>query len=113
MRQYSVSTSKKLTEIHQVYNDWISQTIRLYDGARHVEFEWQVGPIETSDLISREVIMRFASDLNSAGIFYTDSNGREIMMRRRDFRPTWPLNQTEPAAGNYYCLLYTSPSPRD
>ena len=24
--------------------------------------------------------------------------------RRSDFRPTWELNQTEPAAGNYYPL---------
>jgi len=23
---------------------------------------------------------------------------------RRDFRPTWELNQTEPVAGNYYPL---------
>lgn len=98
-----MSTSKGFTEIHQIYQNWISQTIRLYENTSHVEFEWQVGPVDVeSDLVSRDVVMRFQSDLDSADIFYTDSNGREIMMRRRNFRPTWDLNQTEPIAGNYY-----------
>lgn len=102
MRQYSVSTSKGITEVHQIYEKWISQTIRLYDGKPDVEFEWQVGPIDVDDLVSRDVVMRFNTDLKSDDTFYTDSNGREILMRRRDFRSTWLLNQTEPIAGNYY-----------
>lgn len=40
---YSISHLSRLTELHQVYNEWISQTIRVYDGAQHVEFEWQIG----------------------------------------------------------------------
>lgn len=40
--------------------------------------------------------------LETDGLFYTDSNGREILERRRDYRLTWKLNQTEPVAGNYY-----------
>ena len=32
-------------EIHQVFSDWASQVIRLYDDDRHAEFEWTVGPI--------------------------------------------------------------------
>ena len=35
-------------------------------------------------------------------MFYTDSNGRQMMERKRDYRPTWTLNVTEPVAGNYY-----------
>ncbi len=34
--------------------------------------------------------------------FYTDSNGREMLRRTRDARPTWQLEVTEPVAGNFY-----------
>ena len=34
--------------------------------------------------------------------FYTDSNGREMLRRVRDFRPTWDLEVIEPVAGNFY-----------
>ena len=36
--------------------------------------------------------------------FYTDSNGREMLKRVRDKRPTWDLQVQEPIAGNYYPL---------
>ncbi|KAJ8964251.1 hypothetical protein NQ314_005027 [Rhamnusium bicolor] len=39
-------------------------------------------------------------DTNSA--FYTDSNGREMLKRIRNFRPTWRLDLEEPISGNYY-----------
>lgn len=32
-------------EIHQTYNDWVSQIIRIYEQELFVEFEWLVGPI--------------------------------------------------------------------
>nr|CAD7417918.1 unnamed protein product [Timema poppensis] len=32
-------------EVHQVYNEWVSQVIRVYKEENHVEFEWLVGPI--------------------------------------------------------------------
>ena len=32
-------------EIHQTYNSWVSQVIRLYKGQEHVELDWVVGPI--------------------------------------------------------------------
>ena len=43
-----------------------------------------------------------ATGVNSAARFYTDSNGRQTLLRQRDFRPTWQLNVTEPVSGNYY-----------
>ena len=46
--------------------------------------------------------MKFNSDLKTEALFFTDSNGREMLERRRDYRPTWRLNQTENVAGNYY-----------
>jgi hypothetical protein len=39
---------------------------------------------------------------NRAVFFFTDSNGREFQTRKLNFRPTWPLQVTEPVAGNYY-----------
>jgi len=32
----------------------------------------------------------------------TDSNGRDMLLRMRDARPSWKFTQTEPVAGNYY-----------
>lgn len=45
---------------------------------------------------------RFSTSIASAGELLTDSNGREVLVRQRNWRPTWKLNQTEPVAGNYY-----------
>lgn len=89
-------------EVHQVFNDWVSQVIRTYAGEPHVEFEWLVGPIPIDDRVGKEVISRFKTDLDSKGVFYTDSNGRELLRRQRNFRPTWKLLLAESVAGNYY-----------
>ena len=48
------------------------------------------------------MISRFTTDLQTNGLFYTDSNGRELLERKRNYRPTWELNITEPESGNYY-----------
>jgi hypothetical protein len=50
----------------------------------------------------KEIVSRFTTSIKSAGELLTDSNGREMLRRQRNFRPTWPLNQTEPIAGNYF-----------
>lgn len=100
--KFTVYQGDQFNEIHQVYNDWLSQTIRLYKGEKNAEFNWQVGPIDVSNNDGKEVIMKFDSDLKSQTTFYTDSNGREILKRVKDFRPTWNLKQTEAVSGNYY-----------
>ncbi|XP_049645255.1 lysosomal alpha-mannosidase [Suncus etruscus] len=89
-------------EVYQNFSAWCSQVVRLYPGERHLELEWTVGPIPLGDGWGKEIITRFDTPLKTEGKFYTDSNGREILMRRRDYRDTWKLNQTEPVAGNYY-----------
>jgi len=48
------------------------------------------------------VITRFATDIKNNGECFTDSNGREMLRRQRDERDSWPLQQTEPVAGNYF-----------
>ena len=50
----------------------------------------------------KEVITRYKTNISSAEHYYTDSNGREMQTRIKNFRPTWKLNVTEPVAGNYY-----------
>ena len=45
---------------------------------------------------------RYTTDLQTEDRFLTDSNGRFMIERRRDSRPTWDLNLTEPVASNYY-----------
>jgi hypothetical protein len=51
----------------------------------------------------KEIVSRFSTTIkNVGGELLTDSNGREMLQRRRNYRPTWDLNQTEPVAGNYY-----------
>ncbi|GIY01663.1 lysosomal alpha-mannosidase, partial [Caerostris darwini] len=89
-------------EIHQVFNPWLSQVIRLYKNSENVELKWIVGPIPVQDEVGKEIITRFDTDLNTSPIFFTDSNGREVLKRKINFRPTWKLNVTEPVSGNYY-----------
>lgn len=40
--------------------------------------------------------------MNTNSTFYTDSNGREIIERVLNYRPTYNLTLEEPIAGNYF-----------
>jgi len=88
-------------EIQQVYSNWISQTVRLYQDEKVAEFNWVVGPIPIEDG-GKEIIVKYSSDLSSGDKFSTDSNGRGSIQRQRDQRETWELDLTEPIAANYY-----------
>ncbi|KAL3141201.1 hypothetical protein ABBQ38_003541 [Trebouxia sp. C0009 RCD-2024] len=130
--QLHVARGPVLTEVHQVFLDYTSAVIRLWDKALHVEVEWTVGPTPIEDKHGKEVVLRYASSLDSGqtyscmcgnlpdwcclfaqlvicfqppgAAFYTDANGREYLKRTRNFRPAWNLTVTEPEAGNYYPL---------
>ena len=92
-----------VNEVHQEINPWLSQVIRSYRGQEDTEFQWLVGPIPIEDGKGKEVIVTFeVPTVRSARIFYTDSNGRQMVERIRNYRPTWKLNQTEPVSQNYY-----------
>ncbi|XP_028998395.1 LOW QUALITY PROTEIN: lysosomal alpha-mannosidase [Betta splendens] len=97
----SIQTSV-VQEVRQWFAPWVSQVVRLYADSRALELEWTVGPLPIDDHLGKEVITRLDTSIQTSGVFYTDSNGREVLQRRKDFRPTWNLNQTEPIAGNYY-----------
>lgn len=89
-------------EVRQVFNEWVSQIIRVYREENHIEFEWMVGPIPIGDGIGKEVVSRFYSTVNNNDVFYTDSNGRQMIKRIRNKRDTWNVNIGEKVAGNYY-----------
>uniref|UniRef100_A0A671T5G9 Alpha-mannosidase n=1 Tax=Sinocyclocheilus anshuiensis TaxID=1608454 RepID=A0A671T5G9_9TELE len=97
-----VTVSSTVQEVTQWFSPWVSQVVRLYEGHSELELEWTVGPVPIADGLGKEVITRLDTDIESSDYFYTDSNGREVLERRKDYRPTWDLKQTEPIAGNYY-----------
>ncbi|KHJ99634.1 hypothetical protein OESDEN_00406 [Oesophagostomum dentatum] len=112
-----------IEEVRQTFNPWIAQTIRLKKNAKHIEFDWIIGPIpkeescvllfiERFDLtssrtksginhcphmpdnalqingaslrnpITKEVVARYSTDIKNEVVFYTDSNGRQMMRRQ-------------------------------
>ncbi|XP_017042925.2 lysosomal alpha-mannosidase [Drosophila ficusphila] len=100
--QLSFYNGTRVKEVHQHFNDWISQVIRIYDEENRVEFEWLVGPIPIEDDIGKEIITRFSSNISSKGKFYTDSNGREMLERVRNQRENFDPDMSEAVSGNYY-----------
>lgn len=76
--------------------------VRVYKNDNYAEFQWLVGSIPIDDKIGREIISRFDTDIESEGIFFTDSNGREMLRRKRNHRDTWNLTLIENVSGNYY-----------
>ncbi|XP_017769969.1 PREDICTED: lysosomal alpha-mannosidase-like [Nicrophorus vespilloides] len=99
---FTVHSSEFVDEVHQTINSWIKQVIRLYKQENYIEFDWVVGPIDISTNSGTEVISRFTADVDSNGTFYTDSNGRQMLRRVRDYRETYDYTDEEPVSGNYY-----------
>ncbi|CAF1037159.1 unnamed protein product, partial [Didymodactylos carnosus] len=105
-----LSTTRKITCVQTdtyqsaqiIINDWVSQQISIHDAQSVVEVEWTVGPIDIKDSVGKEIIVRYDTDIKSDKKYYTDANGREILERVRDFRPTWNYTIAEPVSGNYY-----------
>jgi lysosomal alpha-mannosidase len=85
-----------------VFNEWVSQEISLYRNTSAIELEWIVGPIPIDDNVGKEIIIRYNTNIDSGLKYYTDANGREVLERVRDHRPTWHYVVDEPISGNYY-----------
>ncbi|KAJ8919704.1 hypothetical protein NQ315_006232 [Exocentrus adspersus] len=98
-----VNTGNVVREVKQVWNDWVTQIIRIYKDEDYIEFDWAVGPVNITDGFGKEIITRYTTSLKETdGVFYTDSNGREMIYRKKDYRPTYTYTSEEPQAGNYY-----------
>lgn len=92
-----------ITEVHQQFANGASQIWRLHHQESFIELDWMVGPIPVDDAVGKEVVTRFVtSQIRNGGIFFTDSNGREVLKRRLNYQPTYQVTVTEPVAGNYY-----------
>jgi len=91
-----------VNDVFQTFGSWINQRVRLAQGSRHVEITYTVGAVDISDNLGKEIVSRFTTDMQTDGKCLTDSNGREMIERKRDFRYSWKFNQTEPVAGNYF-----------
>jgi hypothetical protein len=90
-------------EVHVEFeHSWIRTTTRVLSGLPYVEVDYTVGPIPIDDGRGKEMVTRFNSPIESAGAVFTDSNAREFLKRKRNYRPTWDLNVYQPVAGNYY-----------
>lgn len=48
------------------------------------------------------MITKYKSKVNNKDEFYTDSNGREMIKRKLNYRETWNVELDEPISGNYY-----------
>ena len=43
---FTAYTTDLVDEVHQVFNSWIRQIIRVYKQENHIEFDWLVGPLQ-------------------------------------------------------------------
>ncbi|KAK6759766.1 hypothetical protein RB195_021372 [Necator americanus] len=102
--QLEILKGPQSEEVRQIFNSWVAQIIRLKKNAKHIEFDWIIGPIpkEENDPITKEVVTRYITDIKNDNIFFTDSNGRQMMRRERNFNPSFKYVDTEPVSGNYY-----------
>jgi lysosomal alpha-mannosidase len=84
---FKVFRGQEVEEVHQVFNGWITQIVRVYRQLNSIELDWQVGPIPLAPYeAGLEVISRFDSSLNTNFTFFTDANGRETLRRIKDYR---------------------------
>lgn len=79
--QVKVYRNSVLQEVHQIFTPWLSQIVRVYYNKNTIDLEWQVGPIDTSDGIGKDIYMVFDTDMKDGTTCQTDSNGREFVTR--------------------------------
>lgn len=91
-RLISAIQNNGFAEITQRINDWVWQTIRVYENKEYAEFDWVIGPVSDQlDNVGKDVIIRFETDLETDSKFYTDSNGREPVSVTKDTMKKYKL----------------------
>eukprot|EP01116_Phalansterium_solitarium_P022225 TRINITY_DN7261_c0_g3_i1.p1 TRINITY_DN7261_c0_g3~~TRINITY_DN7261_c0_g3_i1.p1 ORF type:complete len:972 (-),score=316.52 TRINITY_DN7261_c0_g3_i1:78-2993(-) len=98
----SVITGPVVQEVRQIFSPWLVQVTRLYSGAMHLDLETTIQPMPIDDGMSKELIRRYSTALDTNLYSYTDANGLEFQQRRLNYRPTWNFTVEEPQSGNYY-----------
>ena len=97
----TITSTPTIQIVERKVADWLWERLILGANDRHIRHEFTVGHVPIDDGVGKEVVYQVNTSIASDKIFYTDSNGREMQRRVRDFR-TYPFIQTEPVAGNYY-----------
>jgi len=89
-----------LIEVHQKWADWIWQTIRVDGKKNYIEFDYVVGPVPYSNYAGHEVVTRYITSMKNQGIFFTDSNGRQMVPRTKLHTST-----PEQLGGSFYPVV--------
>ncbi|CAG9841044.1 unnamed protein product [Diabrotica balteata] len=102
-----------VAEVQQRFGQYIVQTMRLMVDSingvdlEYIEYDWMVGPLDNKTVdtvhnIGKEIVKRYyIEEIKSNKIFYTDSNGRQLMKRLRN-NHTFHDDNVEAASSNYY-----------
>ncbi|GAQ90184.1 lysosomal alpha-mannosidase [Klebsormidium nitens] len=98
----SVVRGPLFEEVRQELSSWASIVIRVPSDGQDAQLRYTVGPIPSDISGGQEVVLRLEADVRNGGTFYTDSNGRDLIKRVVNYRPSWDLIVTDPVAGNYY-----------
>ncbi|CBH15235.1 lysosomal alpha-mannosidase precursor, putative [Trypanosoma brucei gambiense DAL972] len=96
----SIIIDETIGIVEQRFGNDLVQRVILHGDTVDLEFTSLGIPVK--DGFGRELVARFSTSVNNSGIFYTDSNGREMQRREVDKRRNYPFVQTESVAGNYY-----------
>lgn len=97
----AVVKTKMVEEVHLEFSSYAGLALRLYKELPYVEIDWRVGPIPVDDANGREVFIRYSTDLQNNGVFYTDSNGRQTIKRIKNKRYTHQLVNTGDVSGEF------------
>eukprot|EP00998_Keelungia_sp_KM082_P012717 NODE_90_length_2706_cov_70.163242_g86_i0.p1 GENE.NODE_90_length_2706_cov_70.163242_g86_i0~~NODE_90_length_2706_cov_70.163242_g86_i0.p1 ORF type:complete len:876 (-),score=216.77 NODE_90_length_2706_cov_70.163242_g86_i0:77-2323(-) len=95
-------------DVRMHWHDWLYQSVRLPVNSKYVEIEYTVGPVPHDPFLNNtgffgsEVISTFTTNLGTNGAWKTDSNGRDMMQRKRNYRKYYNFNNTQQVAGNYF-----------
>jgi hypothetical protein len=81
---------------------WFSIITRLWQGQQTFDSDYAVGPVPISDGMGKEIVSRLhAPTLATYGAWKSDSNCRDMILRVRNFRPSWNASIEEPIAANF------------
>uniref|UniRef100_A0A0G4IBA5 Alpha-mannosidase n=1 Tax=Chromera velia CCMP2878 TaxID=1169474 RepID=A0A0G4IBA5_9ALVE len=76
---------------------------RICEGIPRIQVRWGVGPLNDDD-VGKEVVSLWKTDIESGDLFSTDSNGLQMIERKRfhrpDFSPVW--QEEAPSSSNYF-----------
>ncbi|XP_048002924.1 LOW QUALITY PROTEIN: lysosomal alpha-mannosidase-like [Leguminivora glycinivorella] len=87
----------------------IQQVQLQYDNSVSLKISLQYDEVYLNTIVNlnegKEYVLRIETDLKTNGVFYTDSNGRQMLKRIRNSRPQWNVTLAEPIPGNYYPIV--------